>query len=242
MEGCSSTIVYLSEEEDDAQETKRLVEEKGGKLWLQTTNLKESRNCKEVVEKAIKDMGRINILVNNHGYQMMKKDISDLSEYVQCLITRLETDFTDTTIHREQWEHTFQTNIHPFFYLSKYVLPQMKSGDTIINCASINAYIGRPDLLDYTSTKGAIVSFTRGLSNQVVSKGIRVNAVCPGPVWTPLIAATMDKEAQEQFTSPMGRPGQPAEIATNFVFLASKDSSFISGQSLHPNGGTIING
>lgn len=118
----------------------------------------------------------------------------------------------------------------------------MKKGDTIINNASINAYIGRPDLLDYTSSKGAIVSFTRGLANMFVNKGIRVNAVAPGPVWTPLIPATMTKEAQEQFTSPMGRPGQPSEIATCFVFLANPDSSMISGQTLHPNGGVIVNG
>ena len=118
----------------------------------------------------------------------------------------------------------------------------MKFGDTIINNASVNAYVGRPDLLDYTSSKGAIVAFTRGLSNQYVSKGIRVNAVCPGPVWTPLIPSTMNDEAQDQFTSPMGRPGQPSEIATCFVFLASQDSTQISGQSLHPNGGVIVNG
>ena len=118
----------------------------------------------------------------------------------------------------------------------------MKSGDTICNNASVNAYIGRPDLLDYTSTKGAIVAFTRGLHNQQISKGIRVNAVCPGPVWTPLVPSTMDKGAQDQFTSPMGRPAQPSEIATCFVFLASQDSSMISGQSLHPNGGVVVNG
>jgi NAD(P)-dependent dehydrogenase (short-subunit alcohol dehydrogenase family) len=118
----------------------------------------------------------------------------------------------------------------------------MKQGDVIINNASINAYVGRPDLLDYTSTKGAIVSFTRGLSNQFVGKGIRVNAIAPGPVWTPLIPSTMDKEAQEQFVSPMGRPAQPSEIATCVVFLASTDSSQLSGQVLHCNGGTIVNG
>jgi NAD(P)-dependent dehydrogenase (short-subunit alcohol dehydrogenase family) len=116
----------------------------------------------------------------------------------------------------------------------------MKSGDSIITCASVNPYIGRPDLLDYTSSKGAIVAFTRALSNQQLSKGIRVNAVCPGPIWTPLIPATMNEEAQKQFTSPMGRPGQPSEVATCFVFLASMDSSFISGQSLHPNGGVQV--
>jgi NAD(P)-dependent dehydrogenase (short-subunit alcohol dehydrogenase family) len=118
----------------------------------------------------------------------------------------------------------------------------MKKGSTIINNASINAYIGRPDLLDYTSTKGAIISFTRGLSNQYVSKGIRVNAVAPGPVWTPLIPATMNDEAIKNFTSPMGRPSQPSEIAACFVFLASADSSSISGQTIHANGGVIVNG
>ena len=118
----------------------------------------------------------------------------------------------------------------------------MKKGDTIINNASINAYIGRPDLLDYTSTKGAIVSFTRGLSNQFVGKGIRVNAVAPGPVWTPLVPSTMEDSAQEQFTSPIGRPGQPSEVATCVVFLASTDSSLLSGQVLHCNGGVIVNG
>lgn len=118
----------------------------------------------------------------------------------------------------------------------------MKQGDTIINNASVNAYIGRPDLLDYTSTKGAIVAFTRGLSNQYVGRGIRVNAVAPGPVWTPLIPSTMNHEAQKQFTSPIGRPSQPSEIATCFVFLACTDSSSISGQTLHPNGGVVVNG
>lgn len=171
----------------------------------------------------------------------------------------MQQDITD--IPNDQWIKTFDTNIHSFFYLSKLLVPHMKRGDTIINCASINAYIGRPDLLDYTSTKGgetqfiipvrsynsnsvllAIVSFTRGLANQQMSKGIRVNAVCPGPVWTPLIPSTMDSSAQDQFTTPMGRPAQPSEIATCFVFLASTDSSMISGQSLHPNGGVIING
>lgn len=126
--------------------------------------------------------------------------------------------------------------------MAKYVLPQMKAGDSIINNASVNAYIGRPDLLDYTSTKGAIISFTRGLSNQYVGRGIRVNAVAPGPVWTPLIPATMNDEAQKQFTSPMGRPSQPSEIATCFVFLAALDSASISGQTLHPNGGVVVNG
>ncbi|KAK3722758.1 hypothetical protein LTR37_002330 [Vermiconidia calcicola] len=222
MEGCDSYIAYLDEEEKDAQDTKKRVESYGQKCYLHPTNLKQKENCKKVVEGALEKMGTINILFNNAAYQMMQYSILDIPE--------------------EQWEHTFDTNIHPFFYLSKYVLPHMKEGDTIINNASVNAYIGRPDLLDYTSTKGAIVSFTRGLSNQFVSKGIRVNAVAPGPVWTPLVQATMDKGAQEQFTSPMGRPGQPSEIATCVVFLASTDSSQLSGQVIHCNGGVIVNG
>jgi len=220
MEGAESTIVYLEEEEKDAQETKKLVEAKGGKLHLHQADLRSAQACKEAVEQAQKAMGRINILVLNHGFQMMQNSIAELSE--------------------EQWLKTFNTNIHPFFYLSKYTLPQMSRGDTIITNASVNPYVGRPDLLDYTSTKGAIVAFTRALSNQQLEHGIRVNAVCPGPIWTPLIPATMNEQAQKEFTSPMGRPGQPAEVATCFVFLASPDSSFISGQSLHPNGGVQV--
>ncbi|CAL3967502.1 hypothetical protein PZA11_003786 [Diplocarpon coronariae] len=220
MEGAESTIVYTPEEEKDAQETKKLAAEKGGKIHLIQADLRKAEACKSVVEEAVTKMGRVNVLVLNHGYQMMKETIGELSE--------------------EQWIKTFDTNIHPFFYLSKYALPQMKRGDTIITCASVNPYIGRPDLLDYTSTKGAIVAFTRALSNQQIENGIRVNAVCPGPIWTPLIPATMNEKAQKEFTSPMGRPGQPSEVATCFVFLASKDSSFISGQSLHPNGGVIV--
>lgn len=222
MEGADSLIAYLPEEEDDAQETKKRVEEHGRKCHLLAVDLTKPENCKKVVDAAVEKLGAINILFNNHAYQMMVEDIKDLPE--------------------DQWLHTFNTNIHPFFYLSKYALPHMKGGASIINNASINAYIGRPDLLDYTSTKGAIVSFTRGLSNQYVSKGIRVNAIAPGPVWTPLIPATMNDEAQKNFTSPMGRPSQPSEIATVAVFLASTDSSSISGQTIHCNGGVVVNG
>jgi len=222
MEGADSLIAYLPEEESDAQETKKKVEEHGRTCHLLALDLTKKENCKKVVDTALEKFGKIDIVFNNHAYQMMVDSIEDLTE--------------------EQWERTFNTNIHPFFYLSKYAIPQLKQGATIINNASINAYIGRPDLLDYTSTKGAIVSFTRGLSNQYVSKGIRVNAVAPGPVWTPLIPATMNHEAQKQFTSPMGRPSQPSEIATCIVFLASTDSSSISGQTIHCNGGTIVNG
>jgi NAD(P)-dependent dehydrogenase (short-subunit alcohol dehydrogenase family) len=223
MEGASSLIVYLPEEEEDAQETKRRVEEIGQKCHTLALDIRSKENCKKVIETALQTLGGIDILVNNAGTQSMIEDIKDLEE--------------------SQWESTFDTNIHPVFYLSKYALPHLKSGSSIINCASVNPYIGRPDLLDYTSTKGAIVAFTRSLSNQQCSKGIRINAVCPGPVWTPLIPATMNTKAIEQFSGvPMGRPGQPSEVATCFVFLASQDSSYISGQSLHPNGGVVLNG
>ncbi|KAK1757525.1 hypothetical protein QBC47DRAFT_376254 [Echria macrotheca] len=223
MEGADSLIAYLPEEEDDAQETKRRVEAYGRQCHLVAVDLRDRAKCKQVVDEAVRVFGgKIDILFNNAAFQMMVEDIKDLSE--------------------DQWIKTFDTNIHPYFYLAKYVLPHMKRGSTIINNASINAYIGRPDLLDYTSTKGAIISFTRGLSNQQLSKGIRVNAIAPGPVWTPLIPATMSDDAQKQFTSPMGRPAQPSEIATCVVFLASTDSSCISGQTIHCNGGTVVNG
>ncbi|KAL9526932.1 hypothetical protein SMMN14_09428 [Sphaerulina musiva] len=222
MEGADVFFTYLASEKKDADETVRLVEAKGRKAYAYEADLKAKETCKKVIEAALEKLGAINILFNNHAYQMVQENILSLPE--------------------EQWENTFATNIHPFFYLSKYVLPHMTQGDTIINNASINAYIGRPDLLDYTSTKGAIVSFTRGLSNQFVAKGIRVNAVAPGPVWTPLIPSTMSTDAIKQFTSPMGRPGQPSEIATCVVFLASTDSFQLSGQVIHANGGVIVNG
>jgi NAD(P)-dependent dehydrogenase (short-subunit alcohol dehydrogenase family) len=222
MEGANSTISYLPEEEKDAQEVKQKVEEAGAKCFTFPTDVRSKDNCQKLVDFALEKMGNVNILVNNAAYQMVIQNIEELSF--------------------EQWHTTFDTNIHPYFYLAKMLIPQMRSGDTIINNGSINAYVGRPDLLDYTATKGAITSFTRGLSNQYVSKGIRVNQVCPGPVWTPLVPSTMDSSAQDSFTSPMGRPGQPSEIATCFVFLASQDSTLISGQSLHPNGGVVVNG
>ncbi|KAL1612419.1 hypothetical protein SLS60_000645 [Paraconiothyrium brasiliense] len=222
MEGADVFIAYLPQEEEDAQETKKLIEQKGRRCYLHATDLTDRGNCEKLVAEAVKQLGDLDILVNNAAYQMVVDDIKDLKE--------------------EQWIHTFNTNIHPYFYLAKYSLPHMKAGSTIINNASINAYVGRPDLLDYTSTKGAIVAFTRGLSNQYVGRGIRVNAVAPGPVWTPLIPATMGDEQIKQFTAPIGRPSQPSEIATCFVFLASSDSSSISGQTIHANGGTVVNG
>ncbi|KAM0715398.1 hypothetical protein Q7P37_008896 [Cladosporium fusiforme] len=222
MEGAEVMITYLPEEQKDADDTKKMVEQKGGKCHLYTADLRSAETCKKTVDQALEWMGTINILVNNHAFQYMRETILDIPE--------------------DQWLKTFDTNIHPFFYLSKYTLPHMTKGDTIINDASVNAYIGRPDLLDYTSTKGAIVSFTYGLNNQWVSKGIRVNAVAPGPVWTPLVVATMTEDSQKSFSGPIGRGGQPSEIATVFVFLASTDSSQISGQVIHANGGVVVAG
>ncbi|KAK1011630.1 hypothetical protein LTR91_002101 [Friedmanniomyces endolithicus] len=220
MEGADVLITYLPEEEVDAKETKSLVEKHGGKCYTLAVDLRDMKNCQKVIDEAMSKMGAINILFNNHAYQMMIEDIHDLSE--------------------EQWIKTFDTNIHPFFYLSKYALAHTSAGDTIINDASINAYIGRPDLLDYTCTKGAIVSLTRGLANQFAAKGIRCNQVAPGPVWTPLVASTMTPEALKQFTTPMGRPAQPSEIATCVVFLASTDSSMLTGETIHCNGGGFV--
>jgi NAD(P)-dependent dehydrogenase (short-subunit alcohol dehydrogenase family) len=181
MEGASSLITYLPEEEKDAQETKRQVEKFGQSCHCFATDLRDKRNCQEVVDTALRSLGGIDILVNNAGTQTMIDDIKDLEEYVSFNYPADIENLVLTHFYRSQWESTFDTNIHPIFYLSKYTLPHLRNGSTIINCASVNHYIGRPDLLDYTSTKGAIVAFTRGLSNQQVKNGIRVNCVCPGP-------------------------------------------------------------
>lgn len=265
MEGASSLLVHLPEEESDAVETKKRVQNAGQNCYSMAVDLRSKANCQKVVDTAMQCLGGIDILINNAAYQNMVDDIRDLDECVHPYTSLLPPFLRhpDANEKSDQWIKTFDTNIHPYFYLSKYALPHMGRGSTIINCASINAYIGRPDLLDYTSTKGAIVSFTRGLSNQQIGNGIRVNCICPGPgmsplpafltfckqgangilVWTPLIPSTMTSSAMEQLHAvPMGRPGQPSEIATCFVFLASTDSSYISGQSLHPNGGVVVNG
>ncbi|KAH8589111.1 oxidoreductase [Bisporella sp. PMI_857] len=223
MEGAEVAISYLPAEEEDAQHTKAQVEKNGGRIYLFQADLSHANNCKNLVQKAVDALGGLNILINNAAYQTTKKDIGDINE--------------------DQWIHTFNTNIHAYFFLAKYALPHMEPGDTIINTTSVTAYTGTGPALDYISTKGAIVAFTRALSSQQVNNGIRVNAVAPGPVWTPLVVSTMDKKSLSQLGStPMGRPGQPSEIAACYVFLASQDSSFISGQVLHPNGGSIVNG
>lgn len=220
MEGADVAIGYLPVEQTDAEETQRLVQSHGRKCLLIPGDLTQKEECRRLVDQAIAELGGVNILVNNCAYQMEVDTIEELSE--------------------DQWDHTFKVNIYSYFYMAKYVMPHLKFGDSIINTSSINHYKGKPNLLDYTSTKGAIIAFTRALSNQVISKGIRVNAVCPGPVWTPLVVATMTKEDLDSFAStPMGRASQPSEIATCYVFFASADGASLAGQTLHPNGGTV---
>jgi NAD(P)-dependent dehydrogenase (short-subunit alcohol dehydrogenase family) len=222
-EGADVAIVYLNEHAD-AKETKRLVEAEGRRCVLFAGDIGNERFCRECVSKAVKQLGRLDVLVNNAAEQHPQEDIEDITP--------------------KQLERTFRTNIFSFFYFTAATMPHLKAGSAIINTTSVTAYRGSKELLDYSSTKGAIVSFTRSLALNLAEKKIRVNGVAPGPVWTPLIPSTFDKKKVETFGSdvPLQRAGQPEEIAPCFVFLASDDSSYISGQVLHPNGGEIING
>lgn len=222
-EGADVAVMYL-EEDKDAKLTKQMVEKEGAKCELYRGDVGSENFCRQTVESIANEFGRIDILVNNAGEQHKAESIEDITE--------------------EQLLRTFKTNIFSMFYMTKAVLPHLKKGSCIVNCASITAYHGNPQLLDYSATKGAVVTFTRALSNNLVKKGIRVNAVAPGPIWTPLIPASFDEEKVAKFgaNTPMGRAGQPDEVAPCFVFLACNDSSYISGQVLHPNGGEVVNG
>jgi NAD(P)-dependent dehydrogenase (short-subunit alcohol dehydrogenase family) len=222
-EGADVAIVYLDEHQD-AEETKQLIEAVGRRCLLYAGDIGSEEFCKSVVNKTVDDFGRLDILVNNAAEQHPQKSILDISA--------------------EQLEKTFRTNIFSFFYMTKFALPHLKQGASIINTASITAYQGNEQLLDYSATKGAIVTFTRSLAKSLASQGIRVNGVAPGPIWTPLIPSTFPADQVAEFgsTTPMGRAGQPSELAPSYVFLASDDSSYVSGQMIHVNGGTVING
>lgn len=222
-EGADVAIVYL-EENQDAEETKAMVEAEGKMCLLIPGDIRDEAFCKEAVTRVISEFGKLNILVNNAAEQHPKEDIREITA--------------------EQLNTTFSTNIYSFFYFTQAALTHFQEGDTIINTTSVTAYHGSPALLDYSSTKGAIVAYTRSLASALADKKIRVNAVAPGPIWTPLIPATFDAEKVEKFgkDTPLKRPGQPAEVAPCYVFLACEDASYMSGQVLHPNGGQVVNG
>ncbi|MBX9773618.1 MAG: SDR family oxidoreductase [Xanthobacteraceae bacterium] len=220
-EGAKIAIVYL-EEHQDAEETVRLVADEGGEAIKFAGDIGDESFCEQVVDDTVKTFGRLDVLVNNAAEQHEVDDLLELTA--------------------EQIERTFRTNVFSFFYLAKAALRHMKKGASILNTTSVAAFQGHKTLLDYSATKGAIVSMTRSLSEALIGKGIRVNAVAPGPIWTPLIPASFDAEktAKHGSSAPMERAGQPNEVAPCYVFLASEDASYISGQVLHPNGGNVV--
>ncbi|WP_404350657.1 glucose 1-dehydrogenase [Sutcliffiella horikoshii] len=222
-EGADVVVVYLNEHKD-AKETQRQVEAEGRKCHLIAGDIGEEAFCKQIVDETMANFSKIDILINNAAEQHPQESIEDITA--------------------AQLEKTFRTNIFSFFYLTKAALPFLARGSCIINTASVTAYAGNELLVDYSATKGAIVAFTRSLALQLVGKGIRVNGVAPGPIWTPLIPSTFssDKVASFGANTPMKRPGQPEEVAPSYVFLASDDASYMTGQMLHVNGGKIVNG
>ncbi|WP_178988701.1 SDR family oxidoreductase [Winogradskyella schleiferi] len=218
-EGADVAIVYLSETED-AKKTKALVEKEGQSCLIIKADLKKGNDCERVVKECLDKYKKLNILVNNAAVQFPKDSIKAIS--------------------MEDFDDTYKTNIYPYFHLAKLSLEHLNSGDCIINTSSVTAYRGSSHLVDYASTKGAITSFTRSLAKQIADKNIRVNGVAPGPIWTPLIPATFNDVSDFGQDTPLGRAGQPSEVAPAYVFLASKDASYITGQFIHVNGGEII--
>jgi NAD(P)-dependent dehydrogenase (short-subunit alcohol dehydrogenase family) len=222
-EGADVAILYLDEHRD-ARETVRAVEHLGQRSLSIAGDIGDEKFCQRAVARVVKVMGGLHVLVNNAAEQHPQDSLEKITA--------------------KQLERTFRTNIFSYFFLTKAALPHLKKGSAIINTTSVTAYRGSASLIDYSSTKGAIVTFTRSLAHAVVKRGIRVNAVAPGPIWTPLIPSTFPKQKVETFGSdvPLGRAGQPNEVAPCYVFLASDDSSYMTGQVLHPNGGEIVNG
>jgi NAD(P)-dependent dehydrogenase (short-subunit alcohol dehydrogenase family) len=220
-EGAKVAIVYL-EEHKDADETVAAVEQEGSRALKIACDVGDESACRDAVERTVKEFGRLDILVNNAAEQHETEDMRE--------------------IEAEQIERTFRTNVYSFFFMTKHALAHMQKGASIINTTSVTAYKGHKTLLDYSATKGAIVAFTRSLSEALMEDGIRVNAVAPGPIWTPLIPASFEAErvAQHGASTPMERAGQPNEVAPCYVFLASDDASYMSGQVLHPNGGKVV--
>ncbi len=221
-EGADVVIAYLPTEEADADETVAVVEEAGRKAVKAPGDLRDPAYCRELIETAVRELGGIDVLVNNAAYQMSRESIADITP--------------------EELERTFRTNIFSMFFTCQAAVEHMQPGSAIINVGSIQAYQPSPELLDYASTKGAIVNFTKGLATELAPKGIRVNSVAPGPIWTPLIPATMPAEKVTQFGSqvPFGRPGQPAELAPVYVMLASAEASYLSGATIAATGGKPI--
>ena len=224
-EGADVVVSYLCED-DDAKMTKRHVESYQQRCLLVASDLSEEANCQKLIDTAIAEFGKIDILVNNAGMQVEQESLTDISS--------------------AQFDKTIHTNFYPHFWLSKFALPHMPGGSSIINTTSITAYRGSDHLIDYAATKGAILSFTRALANNLMSqdKGIRVNGVAPGPIWTPLIVASFTPDEIEKFgqSTPMGRAGQPNEVAPAYLYLASDDASYVTGQVIHVNGGEIVGG
>jgi NAD(P)-dependent dehydrogenase (short-subunit alcohol dehydrogenase family) len=224
-EGANVAVVYLPEEQEDAEETQRAVEAEGRRALLIPGDVKYADFCREAVERTVEEFGKLNVLVNNAAFQQHQKQLEDITE--------------------EQWDRTFRTNIYGYFYMAKAALAHLKKGDSIVNCGSITGLEGSKELLDYSATKGAIHAFTKSLAQNLVERGIRVNCVAPGPVWTPLNVADKEPEkvAEHGADAPMKRPAQPEEIAPAFVFFASEaDSSYVTGEVLTLLGGDTTAG
>jgi NAD(P)-dependent dehydrogenase (short-subunit alcohol dehydrogenase family) len=218
-EGADVLISYLESEEPDAQETRKLIEAEGRKAVTVAGDIQEEAHCQEIIDRAVSELGGLDILVNNAAYQMSQEGIEEITT--------------------EQFDRVLKTNLYAMFWLCKAAVPHLGPGSSIINTSSIQAYQPSPNLLDYATTKAGIVNFTKGLAQQLASKGIRVNTVAPGPIWTPLIPATMPPEKVDEFgaQTPLGRAGQPAELAPAYVFLASQESSYITGERIGVTGG-----